>query len=267
MAGTRIPNKLGWMMITQKINSELFLEEKIQWMNPTVRIISYPIVIVSISLFVCDSFILPHKWQSLFFFLSFFLSFFLITSEPGEENGDESKKQNTESQNAFLRKREEALEDKKFDLQYEDETVVTGRVVGACKDWEGTWPAIREFCQNTVDHLQLFDHTTGRRNKDVDLEIFHPRNPAGHRGAADDEDEDKADKGAAKTSDAQREQIPLVVFTFSCGDVVLCKITVMSEDELVIEQAYTCPLSRLMLYTGVKDKSKQTGTTAGGSTL
>jgi hypothetical protein len=198
-----------------------------------------------------------------------FLSFFLITSEPGEENGDKSKKQNTESQNAFLRKRQEALEGKKkFDSQYtnKNETIVTGRVVGDHKGWEGTWPALRELCQNTVDHLQLFDPKTGRRNKDVDLEIFHPHNPAGHGGAADEE-ADKADNRAAKTSDEKKEQIPLVVFTFSCGDVVLCKITVMSEDELVIEQAYTHPLSRLMLYTGVKDKSKQTGTTAGGSTL
>jgi hypothetical protein len=173
-----------------------------------------------------------------------------------------------ERANAFLRKLVEALEIKKFALQHKNETVVTGRVVRLLEDWE-TSAALRELLQNIVDHLQLFDPNTGMRNKAVDLEIFHPHNPAGHGGAADEE-EDKADNGAAvQSSNAKKmkkEQIPLKVITFSCGDVVLCKI-VVSNDELVIEQAYTYPLSPLMLYTGVQDKSKQDGNTAGGSIL
>jgi hypothetical protein len=39
----------------------------------------------------------------------------------------------------------------------------------------------------------------------------------------------------------------------------------VSNDELVIEQAYTYPLSRMALYTGVRDDTKHNGTTAGGS--
>jgi hypothetical protein len=184
------------------------------------------------------------------------------------ESGDALKKQNTEYENKFLRLLEEGLLLKKFDLQNElsNETIGTCRTVGATKAWEGTWPALREFFQNTVDHLKLYDYATGRRNKVVDLEICYPGNPAATHGDEKEKDKNNGiDLAAAAQGPSHDSQIPLVVFSFTCGDEVLCNIVVMSNDELVIEQAYTFPLSRMALYTGVRDDTKHNGTTAGGS--
>ena len=37
--------------------------------------------------------------------------------------------------------------------------------------WKGHWPALREFMQNTADHLHLLDGTTGRLDPALKLVV------------------------------------------------------------------------------------------------
>ena len=121
------------------------------------------------------------------------------------------------------------------------ETVATGRTVKKMAGWNGLWPALREFLQNTIDHLCLLDQATGRRHRALDLDV---------------EDEPQDGGGGATTT-----------FTFRCGGEAVCVVRVCGPDELVIEQAYTFPLPARALDTGVPDTSKQGGecATAGDS--
>ena len=120
----------------------------------------------------------------------------------------------------------------------EHEVNKTGRTIKPMGGWTGFWPAIREFMQNTVDHLQLVDQDTGRRHRAVTLRHFDDAEPFGASS-------------------------PVPVFEFMAGGVTLCTISV-SDNELVIEQHFTFPLPPRALDTGVPDTSKMGGGAAGG---
>ncbi|EOD29381.1 hypothetical protein EMIHUDRAFT_204032 [Emiliania huxleyi CCMP1516] len=99
--------------------------------------------------------------------------------------------------------------------------------------WAGFWPALREFMQNTIDHLDLAPR--GRLHPALSLRV---ERPAGQRGT-------------------------LASIAFRCGDEPVCAIEV-EEDELRILQHYTFPLHPRALETGVPDAGKGGDATAGG---
>jgi len=111
------------------------------------------------------------------------------------------------------------------------ETIATGRTIKPQKAWKGHWPALREFLQNTIDHLGLMDGKTGRRQACVDLHVHKPT-------------------GVSTTATQE-----LATFVFSCKDQDICKITAW-KDELIIEQLYTFPIASRALDTGVPDETK-----------
>ena len=104
--------------------------------------------------------------------------------------------------------------------------VSTSRTIKPMAQWEGLWPALPQFMQNTIDHLQLL-------GADGTL----------HR---------------ALTMQASSSAI-----TFRCGDEAVCAILITA-DRLTIEQAYTYPLHPRALDTGVSDRTKGGEHTAGG---
>ena len=108
-----------------------------------------------------------------------------------------------------------------------------GRTIKKMTAWSGMWPPIREFMQNTIDHLKLVDHVTGRRHAALKLTV---------------------------SNDSENT----LSYSFHCGDVFICAIRVVSANEIEIEQAYTFPLPPRALDTGVPDTTKLGGSTAGG---
>jgi hypothetical protein len=104
--------------------------------------------------------------------------------------------------------------------------VPCARTVKAIAQWAGLWPAVREFLQNTVDHLELLVH--GRLNPVLTLERS-----------------DDPDTGAATLH-----------FRLAHDGKDVCTIHVPSNDELIIEQAWTYPLHPRALDTGVNDTTK-----------
>mmetsp|Transcript_50294 Transcript_50294/g.132827 ORF Transcript_50294/g.132827 Transcript_50294/m.132827 type:complete len:822 (+) Transcript_50294:738-3203(+) len=133
---------------------------------------------------------------------------------------------------AYLRGRATAVKARSFDLTKLKEGVVpTGRTIRPMAAWKDLWAPLREFLQNTIDHLSLF--------KDGAL---HPAltltRTAGGAGGA-----------------------PLL--TFACGDTRVCTIEAVA-DELTITQWFTYPLHPRALDTGVADTTKGGEGTAGG---
>lgn len=127
-----------------------------------------------------------------------------------------------------------------FPLEAQTIIVPSGRTLTKLAAWKGHWPALREFLQNTIDHLQLLDGATGRRQEALRLDVS--------KGGDDDD--------------------TIAAFTFRMVDdnTVVCTI-VAQPNRLVIEQHYTFPLPSRALDTGVPDTTKQGGshsTTAGG---
>ena len=98
--------------------------------------------------------------------------------------------------------------------------------------WAGLWPALREFMQNTIDHLHLLG-SDGRLN--AALEMSHEPLPSGGG----------------------------TVVRFTCGEVEVCAIRA-EDDTLTIEQAFTYPMHPRALDTGVSDRTKGGEATAGG---
>ena len=101
-------------------------------------------------------------------------------------------------------------------------TVDTGRTIRKQRGWD-KWAIVREFLQNTVDHLQLLDPQTGFRRRVVDM----------------------------KRSLGKKPRV-----TFSVMGVTLCTILVNSDDKLTIEQHFTPTLSARALETGARDIEK-----------
>ncbi len=135
---------------------------------------------------------------------------------------------------AFLRARQAGVRAREFDLDripMGTETIPTGRTIKKMTGWSGLWPALREFMQNTIDHLSLLDSTTGRRHAALVLDVTHE----------------------AETT----------AYNFHCGNEVICSIHAMGADELVIHQAYTFPLPPRALDTGVPDTTKGNATAGG----
>ena len=117
-------------------------------------------------------------------------------------------------------------------LQIPDHQVIsTGRTIKQLKAWKGLWPPLREFLQNTVDHLNLMDGKTGRRRECITME-------------------------AQRCGDDSRINI-------SCQGNNICSF-VASEDELVIEQSYTYPIATRSLDTGVVDTTKTSASNQAG---
>ena len=137
---------------------------------------------------------------------------------------------------AYLKSRRASVKKRYFDLTQipTSEVIPTGRTIKQMGSWSGHWPALREFLQNTVDHLGLLDPKTGRRHGALQLEAT----PGGSSGE-------------------------LATIRFVCADEAICTI-VASEDELVIEQRYTFPIAPRALDTGVPDIEKSGASSAGG---
>ena len=131
---------------------------------------------------------------------------------------------------SYLRARATAVKLRTFDVsKLKDGVVATGRTIRPMAAWNSLWAPIREFMQNTIDHLNLF--------KDGGL----------HQALTLDRSE--GDAGPT--------------LTFSCGAAPVCAIEVAA-DELVIRQWHTFPLHPRALDTGVADTTKGGENTAGG---
>jgi hypothetical protein len=110
------------------------------------------------------------------------------------------------------------------------QTIATGRTIKPLRAWGGHWPPLREFMQNTIDHLGLMDGKTGRRRSIIDLRVTKGNEVAGVKE-------------------------PLAKFEFLVGDEDICTITA-AQDELIITQRYTFPIASRALDTGVPDTTK-----------
>eukprot|EP00591_Stephanopyxis_turris_P010408 CAMPEP_0195525508 /NCGR_PEP_ID=MMETSP0794_2-20130614/25991_1 /TAXON_ID=515487 /ORGANISM="Stephanopyxis turris, Strain CCMP 815" /LENGTH=990 /DNA_ID=CAMNT_0040655987 /DNA_START=150 /DNA_END=3122 /DNA_ORIENTATION=+ len=137
---------------------------------------------------------------------------------------------------AYLRARRSGVKKRSFDLNRipKSEVIPTGRTIKRMNAWTGHWPALREFMQNTIDHLGLLDSRTGRRHEALHLDV----EAAGCGGQ-------------------------LATFRFMCKEESVCTIEVF-RDELIIEQLYTFPIAPRALDTGVPDMDKSTEASAGG---
>ena len=126
-------------------------------------------------------------------------------------------------------------------------TIPTGRTIRTMVGWEGHWPALREFLQNTIDHLQLIDPRTGRRRSCVELQVI-PGATVLEESSDDDEQHDDTVVATFR--------FVLLQKGLKDGDAVICTITAQ-RDCLIIEQRYTHPLHPRALETGVPDTRKQ----------
>ena len=173
--------------------------------------------------------------------------------EESDDNGGEEKKEEEENLassfssfkfksefsqhdcDKYLNDLEKDLKKRAFPLVQipEHEYITTGRTIKPLKAWSGLWPGLREFLQNTVDHLNLMDPKTGRRRPFLSI---------------------NAEKDGVNKSSS---------ITFSCQNQVICRFLV-KPDELVIEQQYTFPIASRSLDTGVIDTSKVSSSSAGG---
>ena len=135
-------------------------------------------------------------------------------------------------QQAYLAARRACVKSRRFKLSSVTSGVVsTSRTIKPMGAWAGLWPALREFMQNTIDHLHLLG-SDGRLN--VALELSHEPLPSGG-----------------------------TIARFTCGEVEVCAIRAEA-DALTIEQAFTYPMHPRALDTGVADRTKGGEATAGG---
>lgn len=135
----------------------------------------------------------------------------------------------------YLQSLQRNVEEREFNLDQipQHQVISTGRTIKSLKAWSGIWPALREFLQNTVDHLSLLDGKTGRRR-------------------------------ACLAMNAQKENSTVSTVSFTCQDKTVCKF-IVQPDELIIEQQFTFPIASRSLDTGVIDTSKSnTSNCAGG---
>lgn len=139
---------------------------------------------------------------------------------------------------AYIKSLEKNVKKRKFPLSDipSHEVIPTGRTIKPLKGWSGHWPALREFLQNTVDHLSLMDGKTGRRRACLDIKV------------------EKASEGG---KDGQ------ATIAFMCQDTTICKFLV-SPDELIIEQWYTYPIASRAMDTGVVDTTKSSDSAQAG---
>lgn len=132
---------------------------------------------------------------------------------------------------SYQRARAASVKSRSYDLRSVAAAKInTGRTIKPLASWTGLWPPLREFMQNTVDHLDLF--SAGSLHPALRIDV---RNRA-----------------AASTEVA-----------FVCGDEDVCTFRV-SADELVVVQRHTFPLHTRALDTGVNDTTKGGERTAGG---
>lgn len=131
---------------------------------------------------------------------------------------------------SFLKAREADIKRRSFNLSsVQDEVVSCARTVKPMRSWAGLWPPLREFLQNTIDHLQLM------ANGEL--------HPALHLRRDDDD---------------ARARVAVL-----CGEEELCAF-VVRPDELLIEQRFTHPLHPRALDTGVSDTSKHASSSCAG---
>lgn len=133
---------------------------------------------------------------------------------------------------AYLRARASSVKARTYPLDKlaPSSTVATGRTIKPIAGWSGLWPPLREFLQNTIDHLDL--------RKEGGL---HP----------------------ALTRTIQRDADGALRIAFVCGSEPVC-VLVAAADKLLIAQAHTFPLHARALDTGVDDTTKGGEATAGG---
>ena len=158
-----------------------------------------------------------------------------ITTTTTTTTTSSSVSNNSRVEKAYLAARAKGVRSRTFDLRKipAKEVIPTGRTIKKMAAWSSSlWPALREFLQNTIDHLSLLDNSTGRINAALTL---------------------SADIEGSST-----------IYRFKCNDELICSIYTIDSDELVIEQAYTFPIPPRALDTGVPDTSKQNSITAGG---
>uniref|UniRef100_A0A6S8YFX9 Uncharacterized protein n=1 Tax=Chaetoceros debilis TaxID=122233 RepID=A0A6S8YFX9_9STRA len=137
--------------------------------------------------------------------------------------------------NSYIQNLEKNAQKRKYSLSKlsSREVIATGRTIKSLKAWKGHWPPLREFLQNTVDHLSLMDEKTGRRRACLDMEVA------------------KEGKNRGEIS-------------FTCQDTPICKFEVPNADEVIIEQNYTFPISSRAVDTGVDDTSKSSNSAQAG---
>ena len=120
------------------------------------------------------------------------------------------------------------------------EVINTGRTIKPLKAWKGHWPALREFLQNTIDHLHLMNGSSGRREQCLKIEVTNKN------------ENEKSNKNNN-----------ILSITILCQEEAICKITV-SNDKVVINQLYTYPISSRALDTGVPDSAKSSSSSQAG---
>ena len=135
----------------------------------------------------------------------------------------------------YLKSLVDGVKARKFPLSQipKSEVISTGRTIKPLKAWKGHWPALREFLQNTIDHLHLMSSVTGRRQSCLDMKV------TSHR-------------------DTTTTNI-----CFTCNMEPVCKI-IVSTDEITIEQMFTYPIASRALDTGVPDATKSSSNSQAG---
>jgi len=137
---------------------------------------------------------------------------------------------------AYQRARAASVKRCAFDLRsLSTGSINTGRTIKPLASWSGLWPPLREFLQNTIDHLELF--SAGDLHPALTLEV-----------------RDGAQDGAGGSA---------TTIAFVCGAEDVCVLRVRA-DELVVEQHHTYALHPRALDTGVHDTTKGGDKTAGG---
>ncbi|KOO27986.1 hypothetical protein Ctob_001464 [Chrysochromulina tobinii] len=137
---------------------------------------------------------------------------------------------------AYQRARAASVKRCAFDLRsLSSGSINTGRTIKPLASWSGLWPPLREFLQNTIDHLELF--SAGDLHPALTLEV-----------------RDGAQDGAGGSA---------TTIAFVCDAEDVCVLRVRA-DELVIEQHHTYALHPRALDTGVIDTTKGGDKTAGG---
>ena len=149
-------------------------------------------------------------------------------------NTQQERSSLTSEEVAYLAELDASVRARSFDLDNlpVNEVIPTGRTIRLMAAWNSEdsphWPALREFLQNTQDHLVLWKE--GRLNPALKLDRKDTNN----------------------------------TINFKCGNELICAISTPSNNKLVIEQFYTFPLPLRALDTGVPDVSKVSSSTAGG---
>ncbi len=122
-----------------------------------------------------------------------------------------------------------------------EEKISTGRTIKPLKAWKGHWAALREFLQNTIDHLHLMNGVSGRRQDCVQMNVT-PKN---------------------RNSSGVNHGQDLASISFTCDGEDICRINI-SNDQVVIDQLYTYPIASRALDTGVPDCTKASSNSQAG---